>query len=242
MGFIGAMRPLGGGVRGGGNPSGCGGGTSFDVGEIVAGFDECVFESNASSDTPDCSFELTKGDNVGETNPDPVSDGCMNGFADGGGLWSMSSSGTTSTESLDLRARWLPSPPADDLLVCRFDRSTLALRVTSPSKDGPPPPPLACADSRAALRRSRSAISHRRRFSSTRRVSAASSFVGGYESELGFSMASSSSSYVSSSSCLAFPFSVLVLERGGEKSCESSSPSSDLRYAWLRSSSRVWGG
>lgn len=83
------------------------------------------------------------------------------------------------------------------------------MRVTSPSKEGPP-----CVDSRAALRRSRSANSHRRKFSSTRRVSAASSFVGGYDSELGFSMISSSSS------CFAFPFSVLELERGGEMSCE----------------------
>lgn len=81
----------------------------------------------------------------------------------------------------------------------------LALRVTSPSKDGPPG-----ADSRAAFRRWRSANSHRRRFCSTRRVSADSSFVGGYDSELGFAM-----HMLSSSSCFDFPFSVLVLERGG---------------------------
>lgn len=43
---MGAMRdlvPLGGGVKGGGNPSGCGGGTSVGV----AGRDECVCESES---------------------------------------------------------------------------------------------------------------------------------------------------------------------------------------------------
>lgn len=48
MAFIGTTRglvPLGGGVKGGGNPSGCGGGTNVGVGASVAGCDECVFES-----------------------------------------------------------------------------------------------------------------------------------------------------------------------------------------------------
>lgn len=103
---MGAMRglvPLGGGVRGGGNPNGCGGGTSVGVGASVAGCDECVFESEpkVSVITPDRSFVSTKGDSVGEANPGCVSDGCKNGFAVVGGLWSMSSSGTTSMESLD---------------------------------------------------------------------------------------------------------------------------------------------
>lgn len=106
MAFIGATRgldPLGGGVKGGGNPSGCGGGTSVGVGASMAGCDECVFksESKVSVITLDRPFASTKGDNAGDTNPGSVSDGCKNGFAVVGGLWSMSSSGTTSIESLD---------------------------------------------------------------------------------------------------------------------------------------------
>jgi hypothetical protein len=85
---MGAMReldPLGGGVKGGGSPNGCGGGTDVDVGESVAG---CVFES-ASKDlvtTPDRFFLSTKGDRGGDANPGSLSDGCMNGFAVVGGL------------------------------------------------------------------------------------------------------------------------------------------------------------
>lgn len=80
MDFIGIARglvPLGGGVKGGGNPSGCGGGGS------VAGCNECLFElePNVLGITPDRSLVSTKGDSAGETSPDSVSDGCMNGFA-----------------------------------------------------------------------------------------------------------------------------------------------------------------
>lgn len=165
--FIGATRgpvSLGGGVRGRGSPNGCGGGTRVDVRWSTAGWEDGVSESNASGErgdegsetsviTLDCSLE-----------GDPLSDGCMNGFSDTRGLWSMSLRGTAS-ESTELWDRWLLSPPpVDALLACRLDRSTLALRVTAPSKDGPLPPLPMCADSRAALRRSRSAISHRRRF------------------------------------------------------------------------------
>jgi hypothetical protein len=176
--FIGATCvpvAAGGGVLGGGSPSGCGGGTRVDVRGCTASWDEGIFEPNVSGERGDEGSEISvitldrslesessKGDC--ESNWDGrCSDGCMNGFSDTRGLWSMSLSGTASTESVDLRARWFPSPPMDDLLACRFDRSTLALRVTAPSKVGPPPLPI-CTDSRAALRRSRSAISHLRRF------------------------------------------------------------------------------
>jgi hypothetical protein len=102
MGATRGLVPLGGGVKGGGNPNGCGGGTSVGVGASVAGCDEFVLESESKvSVITDLSFVSTKGDSVGEANPVSVSDGCKNGFAVVGGLRSMSSSGTTSIESLD---------------------------------------------------------------------------------------------------------------------------------------------
>ena len=175
--FIGAMRapvaPGGGGVRGCGSPSGRGGGIRVDVRVRKAGWDERVLESDARGSgrsevviASAWSAESSNGDSGGATNAGSRSDGCMNGFSDARGLWSAELSGSASVESRELRARWPPSPPVDVLPVCRFDRSTLALRVTAPSKEGP----LACADSRAALRRSRSAISHLRRFCKNGRV------------------------------------------------------------------------
>lgn len=102
MGVMRGLAPLGGGVKGGGKPSCCGGGTSVGVGGSVAACNEWVFESKSkvSVITLDRFFESTRGSNVGEINPGPVSDGCKNGFAVAGGL-SISSSGTTSIESLD---------------------------------------------------------------------------------------------------------------------------------------------
>lgn len=88
MGAMCGLVLLGGGVKGGGNPSGCGGGTRVGVGGRVAGCDECVFESESKVSVIilDRSSESTKGDSAGETNPGSVSDGCMNGFAVVGGL------------------------------------------------------------------------------------------------------------------------------------------------------------
>lgn len=88
---MGAMRglvPLGGGVKGGGNPSGCGGGTKVDIGGSVAARDECIRESESkvSVITLDRFLVSTKGVDSGETNPGSISDGCMNGFAVVGGL------------------------------------------------------------------------------------------------------------------------------------------------------------